>query len=74
MRIPSSEIPQADKLEDIIKVAEAVKNGNKTYQDIAMYIGKVERQGRYYRLAAEILGIIEHHPKMFLRLQLNTQQ
>lgn len=61
MRIPSSEIPQADKLADIVNVAEAVKKGNKTYQDIAAYIGKVERQGRYYRLAAEILGIIESH-------------
>ncbi len=61
MRIPSSEIPQADKIEDIVRVAEAVKEGHRTYQNIAEYIGKVERQGRYYRLAAEILGIIESH-------------
>ena len=61
MRIPSSEIPQADKLEDIVKVAEAVGKGNETYQDIAAYIGKVERQGRYYRRAAEVLGVIESH-------------
>ncbi len=59
MRIPSSEIPQADKLDDVVRVAEAVKSGYRTYQDIASYLDKVERQGRYYRLAAEIIGLIE---------------
>jgi len=58
MRLPSSLIPQADVIDDVVRVAEAVKNGFKTYQEIAEYIDKVERQGRYYRLAAEILGLI----------------
>ncbi len=31
MRIPSSEIPQADKLDDVVRVAEAVKSGYRTY-------------------------------------------
>lgn len=60
MRIPKSEIPQADNLDDVVKVAYAVSNGAKTFQDIAAYIDKVDRQGRYYRLAAEILGFIRN--------------
>lgn len=59
MKLPSSEIPQADRLSDITKVAEAVRSGAQTYQDIADHLGKVERQGRYYRLAAKILGLID---------------
>ena len=58
MRIPSSEIPQADLLQDVVRVVTAVHEGARTFQDIANYIGKVGRQGRYYRLAAEILGLI----------------
>jgi hypothetical protein len=53
MKIPSSKIPQADMLEDVLSVASAVNQGARTFQDIATYIHKVERQGRYYRLAAE---------------------
>jgi hypothetical protein len=56
MKIPSELIPQADLLLDVAKVAECVARGAKTYQDIANGIGKVERQGRYYRKAAEIIG------------------
>ena len=58
MKIPSDEIPQADNLWDVAKVAECVALGAKTYQEIAAGIGKVERQGRYYRKAAEIIGFI----------------
>lgn len=60
MKIPSSKIPQADMLEDVLSVANAVDQGAKTFQDIAKYINKVERQGRYYRLAAEILGLVRN--------------
>jgi len=42
-------------LDDVIRTVEAVQGGAQSFQDIAGYIGKVDRQGRYYRLAAEIL-------------------
>lgn len=54
----SAVIPQADRLEDVIRAIEAVALGARTYQEIAHAIGKVERQGRYYRLAGEQLGMI----------------
>ncbi len=60
MLIPSTEIPQADVLDDVVKVAKAVYNGATTFQEIAGFFKKVERQGRYYRLAAEILGLIHN--------------
>lgn len=61
MKIPSSKIPQADMLDDVLSVADAVNHGAKTFQDIARHIKKVERQGRYYRLAAELLGFIRNN-------------
>ena len=60
MKIKSNNIPQADVLEDIIKTVIAVSKGAKTFQEIAKYIDKVERQGRYYRRAAEMLGFIKN--------------
>ena len=59
MRIPKRDIPQADKLSDVLKVVEDVSGGSVTFQRIANTIGKGERQGRYYRRAAEILGLID---------------
>ena len=59
MRIPERDIPQADRLSDVLKVVEAVSEGATTYQTIANAIEKVQRQGRYYRRAAEILGLIK---------------
>jgi len=58
MRVPSDEIPQADNLIDVVKTVIAVSQGASTFQQIAQSIGKVERQGRYYRKAAEIVGMI----------------
>lgn len=58
MRVPSDEIPQADNLIDVVRTVIAVAQGARTFQDIANSIGKVERQGRYYRKAAEIVGMI----------------
>ncbi|PHQ30898.1 MAG: hypothetical protein COA80_13925 [Leeuwenhoekiella sp.] len=58
MRVPSEEIPQADNLVDVIRTIVAVSQGARTYQQIAGAIEKVERQGRYYRKAAEIIGLI----------------
>ena len=61
MRLPTREVPQADKLDLVVRAAEAVKQGANTYQGIASAIGHyAERQGRYYRLAAELLGFIEN--------------
>jgi hypothetical protein len=60
MRIPSVDIPQADVLDDVVRTVEAVGQGAQTFQQIARMIGKVDRQGRYYRRAAEILGFISN--------------
>lgn len=59
MRIKSEDIPQADVLAEVINTVRAVSQGGRTFQQIAASIGKVDRQGRYYRRAAEILGFIE---------------
>lgn len=58
MLIPSNQIPQADNLIDVLKTVIIVSKGAQTYQEIAQNIDKVERQGRYYRKAAEIIGLI----------------
>lgn len=60
MKIHSNDIPQADVLEDVVKTVMAVSKGAKTFQEISQSIGKVDRQGRYYRRAAEILGFIRN--------------
>jgi hypothetical protein len=60
-RLPSSSLPQADSLPDVLRTVEAVGKGLQSFQEIAEYIGKVDRQGRYYRLAAELLGFIVNH-------------
>lgn len=58
MKVTSEEIPQADNLIDVVKTVIAVSQGAITFQQIAQAIGKVERQGRYYRKAAEIVGLV----------------
>lgn len=82
MKIQTSEIPQADLLSDVVRVAEAIQCGFGTFQGIAHYIGKVDRQGRYYRLAAELIGFIhnEHNHarltdmgKLYLKAALNDR-
>jgi len=60
MRIPSEDIPQADVLDEVVRTVEAVSQGARTFDDIAEAIGKVDRQGRYYRRAAEILGLVRN--------------
>jgi hypothetical protein len=57
------EIPQANDLEKVGLVVIGVSKGNRTYQAIATFIGFTERQGRYYRRAAEILGLIRSDGK-----------
>lgn len=58
MRIPSDEIPQADVITDVIRTVICISQGGSSFQDIATAINKVERQGRYYRKAAEIIGLV----------------
>ena len=59
MWIPSREIPQANSFGKVINTIRAVGTGAVTFQEMAHAIGMGERQGRYYRLAAENLGFIE---------------
>lgn len=56
MKIPTDQVPQADNIQAIETSLQAVSEGAKTYQDIADVLGYTKRQGRYYRLACEILG------------------
>ncbi|EHM7981733.1 MULTISPECIES: GmrSD restriction endonuclease domain-containing protein [Elizabethkingia] len=60
MKISITQVPQADELSRVIKTVEAVYNDNNTFKKIANYVGFTERQGRYYRLAAIILGLLEN--------------
>jgi len=58
MIINSEDVPQANRLEEVINTVKAVANGACSYQDIARELEKQERHGRYYRKAAEILGFL----------------
>ncbi len=60
MKIPSADIPQADILDEVVNTILAVSKGARSYEDIARDIHKVERQGRYYRRAGEILGFLHN--------------
>lgn len=53
-------VPQADELSKVILTVEAVFNDNKTDFQIADYVGFTDRQGRYYRAAGELLGLIQN--------------
>jgi hypothetical protein len=56
-RLNSRNVPQADRLADVVKAVEAVAKGASTSQEIATAINKDDRQGRYYRHATELLGL-----------------
>ncbi|PTS89141.1 hypothetical protein DBR27_22935, partial [Flavobacterium sp. HMWF030] len=53
-----NDIPQADSLEKVAETVEAVNDGARTSEHISQAIGYSDRQGRYYRHAAEVLGFI----------------
>lgn len=62
-RINSSDLPQADRIESVILTVLAVANGKRTDIDIANEIPAIagdDRQGRYYRRAAIMLGFVEN--------------
>ncbi len=73
MKIHSNDIPQADLLEDVVKTVIAVSQGATSFQDIASRINKVDRQGRYYRRAAEILGFIKNERNRSVLTELGRQ-
>lgn len=56
-QLNSWDVPQADRLADVVRAAEAVASGKTGFDDIARSIDKGERQGRYYRHATELLGL-----------------
>lgn len=58
MNFSISDVPQADELRKVILTTEAVSNNFQSDSEIADYVGFTVRQGRYYRLAAEILGLL----------------
>lgn len=63
MMVTTAEFPQADRLTQVGLVAEAIAKGNHTDDAIERYIGLDSggRQGRYYRQAAVVLGLITNH-------------
>lgn len=55
-----TQVPQADELSKVILTVEAIFNDSRSDEQIAEYVGFTDRQGRYYRSAAELLGLIEN--------------
>lgn len=60
MSFSISQIPQADRLDKVIFAVKAIYEGANTDVKIAGAIGFSDRQGRYYRHAAEILGFVKN--------------
>lgn len=57
MNVLVRDLPQADNFDLVLQAVSAVGRGAASYQSIAEAIGEYNpRQGRYYRLASEILG------------------
>jgi hypothetical protein len=56
----TNQFPQADEILKVGSIAEAVSNSNHTDIELERFIGlnSKGRQGRYYRHAAELLGLI----------------
>lgn len=60
--LKSKRVPQADILSDVINTVRYVdKHPNCSDKKIANHIGKVDRQGRYYRHAGVLLGLINNY-------------
>ena len=58
--VNKSDFPQADRLVQVGRVAAAIAAGRHSDAEIEAFIGLASdgRQGRYYRRAAEVLGLI----------------
>jgi hypothetical protein len=64
MRIQSKDLPQADRIESVVLATVAIANRATTDIEIANQVPGIEgddRQGRYYRRAAEILGFVTNN-------------
>src|SRR4051794_10688541 len=63
MALRTEDFPQADRLNQVAMVADAVKSGRDSDHEIEAFIGldSENRQGRYYRKAAELVGLITTH-------------
>ncbi len=59
MKLPTSEVPQADNIEALAKAVQSVADGARTYHEIADALGYAARQGSYYRTAGQILGFLK---------------
>ncbi len=59
--IPSRYIPQADSIGKILDILEELASGPANDDDLAGILGADRRQGTYYRLAAESIGLVESH-------------
>lgn len=59
MTFLGGEVPQADKIWDVAALVDAVSSGADGDIALGAAIGKSARQGRYYRLAAESIGLLE---------------
>lgn len=60
--VKTVDFPQADRLAQVGQTAFAVAQGNHTDKEIEAFLGYSSkgRQGRYYRSAAEVLGLISN--------------
>lgn len=60
--VETSDFPQANGLLKVGRVALAVNEGNSSDIAIAKYLGMTTaRQGRYFRLAASLFGLVVNH-------------
>ena len=61
--VNTEDFPQADRLTNVGQVAVAISQGKSSDTEIESFIGMNSegRQGRYYRKAAEILGLVATH-------------
>ena len=58
----SREWPQANEVSKVVASTVAVREGANTATTIAQTLGVVERQGSYYAVAAESLGLLDKIP------------
>lgn len=71
MSLETSDFLQADDIEKVFFVVDAVASGQTTDSQIEAYLGLASgsRQGRYYRLAAEKLGLIVNNDNFAILTQ-----
>lgn len=65
-----SDLPQADNLYKVIETVETVSEGAETDIQISEAIGYTDRQYRYYRHVAEVLGFVSNNRNCIFRSKL----